>query len=257
MVLLARGSSHRTTTDVELVRWGADVARIEGHAGDDAVEVALVRPGSIAAASGARKRIRVNGVAAARGGAVREAPGRPLRARGHAPGRRVAVAAAGGRSTSSPRASFPRYAAELATYGRALQQRNGLLRAIRDETASREELRYWDRPFLDAGGAVVATRHELLGGSRRRSPPPTREIAPEEASAGALGLEYVTNAPAGPGRDAPRRPGPAACRDRREGDVERHDARRAASGRRRVRDGRPGPRRRSPRGASSAPRSWP
>ncbi len=29
----------------------------------------------------------------------------------------------------------------------------GLLRAIRDETASREELRYWDQPFLDSGGA--------------------------------------------------------------------------------------------------------
>ena len=93
---------------------------------------------------------------------------------------------------------FPAYAAELATYGRALQQRNGLLRAIRDETASREELRYWDVPFLDAGGAVVATRHELL---RRLAAPlgeAHAEIAPEEAGAGALGLGYVTNAPAGP-----------------------------------------------------------
>jgi len=93
---------------------------------------------------------------------------------------------------------LPAYAAELATYGRALQQRNGLLRAIRDETASREELRYWDRPFLDAGGAVVTARHDLL---RRMAGPLAAahaEIAPEEASAGALGLEYVTNAPAGP-----------------------------------------------------------
>src|SRR5689334_19314983 len=62
MVLLARGGSHRTTTDAELIRWGADVARIEGTAGREGVEVALVRPGSVAAASGARKRIRVNGV---------------------------------------------------------------------------------------------------------------------------------------------------------------------------------------------------
>jgi DNA replication and repair protein RecF len=92
---------------------------------------------------------------------------------------------------------FPAYGAELATYGRALQQRNGLLRAIRDESASREELRYWDEPFLDAGSAVVATRHELL----RQLALPLRaahaEIAPEEAAAGALGLEYVTNAPIG------------------------------------------------------------
>src|SRR4051812_46333110 len=62
MVVLARGASHRTTTDAELIRWGSDVARLEGHVGAEAVEVALVRPGSAAAASGARKRIRVNGV---------------------------------------------------------------------------------------------------------------------------------------------------------------------------------------------------
>ena len=92
----------------------------------------------------------------------------------------------------------PGYAAELATYGRALQQRNGLLRAIRDETASREELRYWDRPFLDAGGAVVAARHALLARLAGPLAAAHAEIAPEEAAAGALGLEYVTNAPAGP-----------------------------------------------------------
>jgi DNA replication and repair protein RecF len=197
MVLLARGSSHRTTTDSELIRWGADVSRIEGHAGEDAVEVALVRPGSIAAAGGARKRIRVNGVAR-RPAALAE----KLRVVLFAPEDMLLVVGSPSlrRAVIDQLASslFPSYAAELATYGRALQQRNGLLRAIRDETASREELRYWDRPFLDAGGAVVEARHELL---RRLATPlgaAHAEIAPEEAAAGALGLEYVTNAPAGP-----------------------------------------------------------
>ena len=197
MVVLARGGSHRTTTDAELVRWGADVARIEGHAGEDAVEVALVRPGSIAAASGARKRIRVNGVAR-RAAALSER----LRVVLFAPEDMLLVVGSPSlrRAVLDQLASslFPFYATELATYGRALQQRNGLLRAIRDETASREELRYWDRPFLDAGGAVVTMRRELL--ARVASPLAAAhgEIAPEEASAGALGLEYVTNAPAGP-----------------------------------------------------------
>jgi DNA replication and repair protein RecF len=102
----------------------------------------------------------------------------------------------------------PGYAAELATYARALQQRNGLLRAIRDETASRDELRYWDQPFLDAGGAVVAARHELLARLAGPLAAAHAEIAPEEAAAGALGAEYVTNAPAGPDetpRDALKR----------------------------------------------------
>jgi DNA replication and repair protein RecF len=197
MVVLARGGSHRTTTDAELVRWGADVARIEGRAGEDAVEVALVRPGSIAAASGARKRIRVNGVAR-RASALSDklrvvlfAPEDMLLVVGSPSLRRAVV-------DQLASSLFPAYAAELATYGRALQQRNGLLRAIRDETASREELRYWDRPFLDAGGAVVATRHELLARLAAPLAAAHGEIAPEEARAGALGLEYVTNVPAGP-----------------------------------------------------------
>ena len=197
MVVLARGSSHRTTTDAELVRWGADIARIEGRSGEDAIEVALVRPGSIAAAGGARKRIRVNGVArratalAERLRVVLFAPEDMLLVVGSPSLRRAVV-------DQLASSLVPSYGAELATYGRALQQRNGLLRAIRDETASREELRYWDLPFLDAGGTVVATRHELL---RRLAAPLAAahaEIAPEEAGAGALGLEYVTNAPAGP-----------------------------------------------------------
>ena len=83
MVLLAWGHSHRTTADGELIRWGADVGRVEGRlstrsggppeiepspatatatAFEPALEVALVRPGSAAAAAGGRKRIRVNGV---------------------------------------------------------------------------------------------------------------------------------------------------------------------------------------------------
>jgi DNA replication and repair protein RecF len=202
MVVLARGASHRTTTDVELVRWGADVARIEGHTAGDAIEVALVRPGSVAAAGGARKRIRVNGVPR-RAAALAER----LRVVLFAPEDMLLVAGSPSlrRATLDQLATtlIPGYANELATYARALQQRNGLLRAIREETASRDELRYWDRPFLDAGGAVVAARHALL--ERLAGPLATAhaEIAPDEAAAGALGIEYLTNAVAAQG-ETPR-----------------------------------------------------
>jgi DNA replication and repair protein RecF len=202
MVVLARGTSHRTTTDLELIRWGADVSRIEGRTAGDDIEVALVRPGSAAAASGARKRIRVNGVPR-RAAALAER----LRVVLFAPEDMLLVAG----SPSLRRATLdqlattlvPGYANELSTYARALQQRNGLLRAIREETASRDELRYWDRPFLDSGGAVVAARHALL--ERLAVPLATAhaEIAPDEAAAGALGVEYLTNAPAGRG-ETPR-----------------------------------------------------
>jgi DNA replication and repair protein RecF len=201
MVVLARGASHRTTTDGELIRWGADIARIEGHAGADEIEVALVRPGSAAAASGGRKRIRVNGVPR-RSSALAER----LRVVLFAPEDMLLVVGSPSlrRTTLDQLAAtlIPGYASELATYSRALQQRNGLLRAIREETASRDELRYWDRPFLDAGGAVVAARHALLARVAGPLADAHAEIAPDEAAAGALGLQYVTNAPSGGGESA-------------------------------------------------------
>jgi DNA replication and repair protein RecF len=202
MVVLARGGSHRTTTDAELIRWGADVARIEGRFGDAEIDVALVRPGSHAAASGARKRVRVNGV-------PRRAPALAERMRVvlFAPEDMLLVVGSPSlrRATLDQLATtlIPGYGAELATYARALQQRNGLLRAIREETASREELRYWDKPFLDAGGAVVAARHALLERLRGPLAAAHAEIAPDEADATALTVAYVTNAPQAAG-EAPR-----------------------------------------------------
>ncbi|HYK95234.1 MAG TPA: DNA replication and repair protein RecF [Candidatus Dormibacteraeota bacterium] len=202
MVILARGASHRTTADVELIRWGSDVTRIVGLSAGDEIEVGLVRPGSAAAAGGARKRVRVNGVAR-RATALSER----LRVVLFAPEDMLLVAGSPAlrRGTLDHLAAtlFPGYASDLATYGRALQQRNGLLRAIRDEAASREELRYWDRPLLDSGGAVVATRHDLLAQLAGPLAAAHAEIAPEEAAAGALALEYVTNAPLFPG-ESPR-----------------------------------------------------
>jgi len=202
-VLLAWGHSHRTTTDAELVRWGADLARVEGTlASEQALEVVLVRPGSAMAAEGARKRIRVNGV-----------PRRPATLSEHlrvvvfAPEDMLLVAGSPTlrRAVIDRLASslYPTYASDLATYARALQQRNGLLRAIREETATREELRYWDRPFVEAGGQIVLLRHRLLTELAGPVAAAHAEIAPEEAGRGALGLQYLTNAPVA-GAETPR-----------------------------------------------------
>jgi DNA replication and repair protein RecF len=203
IALLAWGHSHRTTTDVELIRWGADVTRIEGHLSDDqGVELTLVRPGTPAAAAGGRKRIRINGIAR-RPGSLAE----HLRVVFFGPEDMLLVAGAPTlRRTVLDRLAtnlYPSYGAELATYARALQQRNGLLRAIREETGSRDELRYWDRPFLDAGGAIVTARLRLLEAIAGPLATAHAEIAPEEAGRGALGLQYLTNAPA-IGSESPR-----------------------------------------------------
>jgi DNA replication and repair protein RecF len=165
------------------------------------VEVALVRPGSPAAATGGRKRIRVNGVArraASLAGALRVvvfAPEEMLLIAGPPALRRTAL----DRIATS---RFPAYGAALATYSRALQQRNGLLRAIREEGADRAELRYWDRPFLDAGAGVLGDRLRLLDELAAPLAEAHAEIAPDEASRAPLRLRYETNAPAAAGESA-------------------------------------------------------
>jgi DNA replication and repair protein RecF len=166
----------------------------------DAVEVALVRT----AGGGARKRIRVNGVArraASLAGVLRTvlfAPEEMLLIAGSPALRREALDRLAGQRS-------PAYVRDLATYGRALQQRNGLLRLIREEQATRAELRFWDASLLDAGAAVREERQRLLRAMEAPLAAAHAEIAPEEAATGRLTLGYATNAPQHPGegvRDA-------------------------------------------------------
>jgi len=168
--------------------------------GGDTLEVAITRSG--ADGSSGRKRIRVNGTgrrAAALGRILRIvlfAPEEMLLVVGSPSLRRSAI-------DSLASAGSPMFAEDLVTYGRALQQRNGLLRAIREETASRDELRFWDGTFLDTGARIVEGRMRLVSDLAEPLAAAHREIAPEEAAAGALTLRYVTNAPAMSG-EAPR-----------------------------------------------------
>jgi DNA replication and repair protein RecF len=196
IVLLARGASHRSTNDTELVRWGDPFARLEavvehGAArGSDRVEITLERTSS----GGARKRLRVDGVprrAVALAEALRVvlfAPEEMLLVAGPPSLRRAAVdALAGSRS--------PAYGRAMATYGRALQQRNGLLRRIREGEAGPDELPYWDAIVVEAGGVIVAERLALLADLAPVLAASHAEIAPAEPT---LQLRYVTNAPADP-----------------------------------------------------------
>ena len=200
MVLLAWGRSHRTNADGELIRWGTDLARVEGTIGQDVIELAIVRAGASGAAG--RKRIRVNGLgrrAAGLAGLLRVvlfAPEEMLLIAGSPSLRRTVIDEL---ASSNSRA----YGDALATYGRTLQQRNSLLRAIREEGASRAELHFWDGAFLDAGGAIVAERLRLLGVIAEPLVAAHAEIAPDEAAAARLTLRYATNAPALPA-ESPR-----------------------------------------------------
>jgi DNA replication and repair protein RecF len=189
-VLCARGRSHRAAADAELIRWGAPFARVEAQAAEPeaAIEVVIARDGPAAG----RKRLRVNGVSrrpAALGTAIRVvlfAPEEMLLVIGSPGLRRDALD-----RLASDRS--PVYVRALATYERALRQRNGLLKAIREEAATRAELRFWDDAFLDAGAQVLEGRADLLRALADPLAAAHREIAPEE---GRLTLAYVTNAPA-------------------------------------------------------------
>ena len=163
--------------------------------GDDArhLDVALIRGGSAVAQAGGRKQIRVNGVgrrAAALGEVFRTVvfgPEDMLLVAGSPTLRRAAL-------DELAAAVTPGYGAALATYNRALAQRNRLLRAIREEEAEREELRYWDVPLIEAGGEIVAERLNVLNALAAPLARAHAEIAPEEAGA-ALELRFETNAP--------------------------------------------------------------
>jgi len=200
MVLLAWGRSHRTSADGELIRWNTDLARIEGQVGSDAIEVAIVRAGATGEAG--RKRIRVNGLgrrAARLGDLLRVvifAPEEMLLIAGPPSLRRALI-------DQLATAGSPAYADALATYGRTLQQRNGLLRAIREEGASRDELRFWDGAFVDAGAAIVTERRRLLEALAGPLAEAHAEIAPDEGAEARLTLGYATNAPPLPG-ESPR-----------------------------------------------------
>jgi DNA replication and repair protein RecF len=200
IVLLAWGRSHRTSSDGELVRWGSDLARVEGIAGPETIEVALVRSGSPAGSG--RKRIRVNGVARRASGliglvrTVVFAPEEMLLVIGSPGLRRAALDSLAAQRSAA-------YARDLASYGRTLQQRTSLLRAIREEEAAREELRFWDSAFLDSGAAIVAERLRLLDDLRGPLANAHAEIAPDEAAAARLAVTYATNAPMLPG-ESPR-----------------------------------------------------
>ncbi len=198
IVLLSLGRSQRTSTDSELIRWDAPIGRVVGTAetggGELTLEVALLRAG----AGSQRKRIRVNGVPRRTSGlaglmrVVIFAPEEMLLVTGSPSLRRSAI------DTLASQRS-PRYAAALATYGRALQQRNSLLRAIREEQSDRSELHFWDATIVEEGGAIVDERLRLLAALAGPLERAQEEIAPDE---GRLTVRYETNSPSGPGESA-------------------------------------------------------
>jgi len=199
LVVLSLGHSHRTSTDLDMVSWEAPFARLEAHVGSggqgtDELELVLARPGAAAT----RKRVRINGVprrAAALSAALRAvlfAPEDMLLVAGSPSLRRSLLDTLVAQQVTEGSAT-------LSTYARALQQRNTLLRRIREGEASPDELHYWDSVVVEQGGRIVTWRLTALATMAGPLVAAHAEIAPNE---GRLTLRYLTNAPLSPGESA-------------------------------------------------------
>ncbi len=161
----ATGSTPRTSNDSEVVRWSQDFARAEmrvsldGDGGDE-------RKVAVGYAPGQKKRLSVDGAPApsltayAAGGAgarvvtffpddIRVVKGAPADRREFLDG-----------LLSSLR---PAYARATVEYARAVQQRNQLLRRIRDGLSSQRTLSTWDFKVVELGTTVLKGRTEAMG----------------------------------------------------------------------------------------------
>jgi len=202
LLVLGTGGSHRASADAEMITWGADFARLEADVTDageaagapTSLEVVLARGG----AAGARKRVRINGVGrrsaqlAATLPVVLFAPEDMSLISGPPSLRRHALDTLVARTV-------PTAGATMATYARALTQRNNLLRAVRDGAADPAELRFWNEVICRDGGQIVSWRRTALADLDRPLADVHAEIAPQD---GLLSLRYATNAEPGPDEDA-------------------------------------------------------
>ena len=195
LVVLSTGRSHRSSSDPELVRWGADFARaaaaVESGGRSEELEVVVHARGS---GPGTRKRVRVNGVNR-RASALRPvmrtvlfAPEDMLLIMGSPSLRRNLLDAIVAQRE-------PTAAAVMSTYQRTLTQRNSLLRRIREDEADRAELPYWTGVILENGARILDWRQQALAALAGPLAAAHGEIAPDEPE---LALRYVSNVEPGP-----------------------------------------------------------
>ena len=157
------GSSPRTPKENEVVRWEADFARTEARIALDGL--ADERKVAIGYVPGQKKRITVDGAPepsltnyAAGGAGARVVTFFPddIRIVKGAPADRREFLDA---LLSSLRPAYARAAGE---YAKAVQQRNQLLRRIRDGYSSERTLATWDRKVVDLGRTVLEGREAAV-----------------------------------------------------------------------------------------------
>jgi DNA replication and repair protein RecF len=186
------GRSHRAGADHELVRHGRPFARVRLDLADektDAARIELVLPCEPRTAE-IRKRLTVNGLprrVASIGETARAVLFRPeeMLLLVGSPGERR-------RFLDAILAQRDRRAGhDLAELARILAQRNALLRAIRREDATADELAFWDEQLAVTGAAVMAARLALVRDLDAAIPRLHDAVAPADERADRVRLTYA------------------------------------------------------------------
>ncbi len=188
VVMLGGGRSHRAAQDGDVIHWGDDFARAEVHLGGQhptTIELVVSRT----TGGSGRKRALVNGVAR-RPSTLRSALPVVL----FAPEDMLLIVGSPSLRRNSidmiVEQTVPSAGAAMATYSRALTQRNNLLRAVRDGTSAPGELRFWDGVLVDEGSQIIDWRRQVLAQLAQPLAAAHSEIALDEPQ---LVLEYQTN----------------------------------------------------------------
>jgi DNA replication and repair protein RecF len=187
------GRSHRAGSDAELVRHSRQFARVRldlsDPLGPSTARVELVVPASDAP-SEFRKRVTVNGLprrASAIGDTVRVVLFRPeemlLLVGAPSERRRFLDAILAQRHRAAAR--------DLAELGRILAQRNALLRAIRREEATPDNLAFWDEQLALVAARVLAARLALVAELAERIPALHDAVAPVDERGERVRLSYA------------------------------------------------------------------
>jgi len=206
------GRSHRAGADAELVRHSRPFARVRldlsDPGGNTTARVELVVPAEDAPPE-IRKRVTVNGLprrATSIGDTVRVVLFRPeemlLLVGAPSERRRFLDAILAQRHRSAAR--------DLAELARILAQRNALLRAIRREEATPENLAFWDEQLALVAARVMAARLNLVAELAERILALHDAVAPADELGEQVRLGYVdTLKDAWPERPSGSEPAPA------------------------------------------------
>ena len=165
VALTALTRSPRTQQAAELVRFGQQAARVtcgvQTDAGRDALEVRIMVNPSASGAARASRRFTVNGIhrrATDMMGALRVVlfwPDDLQLIKGSGDGRRRFLNTLLSQVDSG-------HAGELNRYAHLLEQRNALLRAIREGHQSTDGLDYWTTALADSGATIMVERQRRL-----------------------------------------------------------------------------------------------